>query len=443
MDLAAGWVHPFVLSYTHAMQTCDLLVHSAAQLLTLAGGPQRGARLGALGLIEDGAVAITGGRVVLAGPTAAVRAQVQPQAELDASGRVVLPGFVDPHTHVVWAGDRAHEFEQRLAGATYMELMAAGGGIMSTVRHTRAASHDQLLAETRPRLCRMLAHGTTTVEAKTGYGLELAAELRQLDALEQLAAEGPWTLVPTFLAAHAIPAEYAGRADAYVDLVVDEMLPAAAARLPRWVARNLPMFCDVFCEEGAFSVAQSRRILQRAKDLGFGLKVHADEFVGLGGTQLAVELGAASADHLVYTPPADIAALGAGETVAVGLPGTPFGLAQADYTPAARILAAGGTLALATDLNPGTTWCESMPMVIALACRYMRLTPAQAIAAATINAARAVRLDGLVGSLEPGKLADLLVLAVPDYRHLGYRYGVNLVQTVVKAGVVVVENAGV
>ena len=423
------------------MLDCDLLIHSAAQLLTLAGGPQRGAQLGALGLIADGAVAVRAGRVMLTGPTAEVRAQVRARAELDARGRVVLPGFVDPHTHVVWAGDRASEFERRLAGATYLEIMAAGGGIMSTVRQTRAAGLDQLVAETRPRLRRMLAHGTTTIEAKTGYGLELDAELRQLDALDQLAAEGPWTLVPTFLPAHAVPAEYAGRAEDYVDLVVEQMLPAAAARLPRWAARNLPVFCDVFCEDGAFTVAQSRRVLERAHTLGFGLKLHADEFVGLGGTALAVELGAASADHLVYTPEADIAALGAGETVAVGLPGTPFGLAQADYTPAKKILAAGGVLALASDLNPGTSWCENMQMVLALACRYMKLTPAQAIAAATINAARAVRLEAEVGSLEPGKLADVLVLAVDDYRQLGYRYGGNLVQTVIKAGRVVVEIA--
>ena len=423
------------------MLDCDLLIHSAAQLLTLAGGPQPGAQLGALGLIADGAVAVRAGRVMLTGPTAEVRAQVRARAELDARGRVVLPGFVDPHTHVVWAGDRASEFERRLAGATYLEIMAAGGGIMSTVRQTRAAGLDQLVAETRPRLRRMLAHGTTTIEAKTGYGLELDAELRQLDALDQLAAEGPWTLVPTFLPAHAVPAEYAGRAEDYVDLVVEQMLPAAAARLPRWAARNLPVFCDVFCEDGAFTVAQSRRVLERAHTLGFGLKLHADEFVGLGGTALAVELGAASADHLVYTPEADIAALGAGETVAVGLPGTPFGLAQADYTPAKKILAAGGVLALASDLNPGTSWCENMQMVLALACRYMKLTPAQAIAAATINAARAVRLEAEVGSLEPGKLADVLVLAVDDYRQLGYRYGGNLVQTVIKAGRVVVEIA--
>ena len=350
-----------------------------------------------------------------------------------------MPGFVDPHTHLVWMGDRANEFEMRLAGASYQEIMQAGGGIVSTVRQTRAASVDALVEAARPRLRRMLAHGTTTVEAKTGYGLETQAELRLLEALYRLAAEGPWTLVPTFLPAHAVPAEFAGRADTYVDLVIEEMLPAAAARRSQLpiTTYQLPLFCDVFCEEGAFDVAQSRRILERGRELGFGLKIHADEFSGLGGTALAVALGAVSADHLVYTPAEDIAALGRGETVAVGLPGTPFGLAQRDYTPAGKILAAGGLLALASDLNPGTTWCESMQMVVALACRYMRLTPAQAIAAATINAARAVGLDAEVGSLEVGKQADLLVLDVPDYRHLGYRYGTNLVQTVIKGGEVV------
>jgi len=417
------------------MIAVDLIVHSAAQLLTLAGGPQRGARLGELDLIEDGAVAAADGRIVAVGTTPDLRARFRARTEIDAAGRVVLPGLVDPHTHAVWVGDRAAEFEQRLAGRTYLEIMAAGGGIMSTVRQTRAASVDQLVDETRPRLRRMLAHGTTTVEIKTGYGLETAAELRLWAAIERLRAEGPWTIVPTFLGAHALPAEYNGRPDGYIDLVVEETLPAAAQLLPR----NFPAFADVFCEEGAFTVAQSRRVLERARALGFGLKIHADEFVGLGGTALAVELGAASADHLVYTPAADIAALGAGETVAVGLPGTPFGLGQKDYTPAAQILAAGGILALATDLNPGTTWCESMQMVIALACRNMRLTPAQAIAAATINAARAVRLEGEVGSLEPGKLADVLVLDAPDYRHLGYRYGTNLAWMVIKAGAVVFE----
>jgi len=422
------------------MPTCDLLLHSAAQLLTLSGGPQRGATLGTLNLIEQGAVAITGDKIVAVGTTAQLQADYTPQATLDATGQVVLPGFVDPHTHVIWAGDRANEFEMRLAGKTYLEIMNAGGGIMSTVRKTRAASVEQLMDEARPRLRRMLAHGTTTLEAKTGYGLETQSELRMLEAVERLNAERPWELVPTFIGAHAIPEEYKGQEEAFVEVVVKEMLPAVKqwAESTRSGRKADGVFCDVFCEEGAFTVEQSRRILEAARAMGFGLKIHADEFVGLGGTKLAVELGAASADHLVYTPEEDIAALGQGETVAVGLPGTPFGLAQKEYTPASKILAANGLLALASDLNPGTTWCESMQMVIALACRYMKLTPAQAIAAATINAARAIHRDAQIGSLEVGKQADLVVLAIPDYRHLGYRYGTNLVERVIKSGKVVI-----
>ena len=419
------------------MIPCDLLVHSAAQLLTLSGGPQRGAALGTLNIIEDGAVAITNSQITGVGQTVDLRQHYEPRLTLNASNQVVMPGFIDPHTHAIWMGDRAAEFEMRLAGKSYMEIMNAGGGIMSTVRQTRAASVEQLMDATRPRLQRMLAHGTTTMEVKTGYGLETQAELRALDAIARLAAEGPWSLVPTFIGAHAFPAEYKGREEAYVDLVVEEMLPAVN-RQPSAVSGQL--FCDVFCEDGAFTVAQSRRILERARELGLGLKIHADEFVGLGGTKLAVELGAASADHLVYTPDEDIMALGQGETVAVGLPGTPFGLGQKDYTPAQKILAANGILALATDLNPGTTWCESMQMVIALACRYMKLTPAQAIAAASINAARAIHLEQEVGSLEAGKRADLIILDVPDYRHLGYRYGTNLVRTVIKSGQVLVQS---
>ncbi len=417
----------------------DLLIHSAAQLLTLASpdGPQRGEAMGSLGLIKDGAVAVRDGQVLLAGPTASVRAQVEAAQEIDARDQVVMPGFVDPHTHVVFAGQRADEFEMRIAGATYMQIMAAGGGIMSTVRATRQATVDDLVTQTLPRLDAMLAHGTTTVEAKTGYGLNVADELKMLEAIRRLNAAHAIDLVPTFLGAHAIPAEYKGRAEAYTDLVVEEMLPAFAPHL----TATPPLFCDVFCEDGAFSLAQSRRILEKARELGFGLKIHADEFKPLGGTGLAVELGAASADHLVCTPPQEIEALARSQTIAVALPGTPFGLGHHEYTPARAILQASGALALASDLNPGTCYCESMQFMIALAGRYMRLTPAETIAAATINSAHAVGLGQVVGSLEPGKQADILILNVPAYQHLGYRFGSNLVQKVIKRGQVVVTSA--
>lgn len=421
------------------MQEVDLLVHSAAQVCVVpgGGGPQRGSDLGELGLIEDGAVAVDDGCVVETGRSADLRGRYRAAMVIDAGGGCVVPGFVDPHTHVPWYGDRAGEFEQRLAGASYMEIMAAGGGIMSTVRQTRQATLEELVADNLPRLGRMLRYGTTSAECKTGYGLTTAAELKQLDAIVALDEQQPVALTPTFLPAHAVPAEYGGRTDDYVALVVEEMLPAGA----EWMARNgVQLFCDVFCEEGVFDVAQTRRILERAAELGYGLKVHADEFAGLGGTRLAVELGAVSADHLVQTPAEDIAALGDGSTVAVGLPGTPFGLGHHDYTPAREILAAGGALALATDCNPGTCWCESMQMVIALACRYMGLTQAQALAAATLNAAHAIGRGDEVGSLEPGKQADLLVLDAADYRQLGYRFGGNMVKMVVKRGRIVVES---
>lgn len=415
------------------MEHIDLLIHSAGQLCVIPGpdGPQRGAALGTLGIIEDGAVAVQDGRILETGRSADLRAKYKTAEVLDAAGRCVTPGFVDPHTHIPWFGDRANEFEQRLAGASYMEIMAAGGGIMSTVRQTRAATLEQLVADNLPRLERMLAQGTTSAEAKTGYGLNTETELKQLDAIRLLNERQPVELTATFLPAHAVPPDMKDDVDGFVTLVVEEMLPAAAA----WMkSHNQRLYCDVFCEEGVFDLAQTRRILSAAKEMGFGLKVHADEFVGLGGTGLAVELAAVSADHLVQTPDEDIAALGRGSTIAVALPGTPFGLGHQEYTPARKILAANGALALATDCNPGTCWCESMQMVIALACRYMGLTQAQALAAATLNAAYAIGRGDEVGSLEAGKLADVLILDTADYRQLGYRFGSNLVHAVIKKG---------
>lgn len=414
----------------------DLLITNASQVCVVPsanGGPQRGKALGTLGIVENGAVAVDDGRILEVGASSDLRARYDAGRTINADGKAIVPGFVDPHTHLAWVGDRAAEFEQRIAGATYMEIMAAGGGINSTVRQVRGASVEQLVNETWRRLDRMLRNGTTTIEIKTGYGLDTASELKMLDAIFQLAARHPATVVPTFMGAHAVPPEYDGRTDAFVDVIVNEMTPAVAERLNSY-SQGTPVFVDVFCEPGAFDLAQSRRVLEAGLAHGMRAKLHADEFASIGGAWLAVELGATSADHLVTTPEADIAALGQADTVAVALPATPFGLGHTHYTPARALSAAGAVLALATDCNPGTAWCESMPFVMALACRYLRITPAEALAAATLNAAYAVGLGERMGSLETGKQADALILTVSDYRHLAYRFGGNLVQTVIKGG---------
>src|SRR6266508_1259441 len=419
-----------------------MLIHSASQLLTLAGGPQRGHALGALGIIEQGAVLIRDEKIVALGSTEDLRSAYPDEPSLDANHCVVMPGFIDPHTHLIWGGDRANEFEMKMAGAKYLDILASGGGIISTVRATRTASIESLVAQTRPRLLRMFAHGTTTAEAKTGYGLQTATELRLLKALLILYDDSPLDIVITFLGAHAIAPEFKDDPQGYTDLVCETMLPILCqwweVHAPR---RPLP-FVDVFCEDKAFDLEQSRQILTTARSLGFPLKIHADEFGNIGGASLAVELGAASADHLVKTSDADIAALGKSDTVAVSLPCTPFGLAEYEYTPARKIIEADGILALATDCNPGTTWNESMQFVIALACRSMKLTPAEAIAASTINSAHAIRRSDTIGSIEVGKQADMLILSVPDYRHLGYRYGTNLVKQVIKRGQVYSVDVG-
>ncbi len=415
-----------------------MLIHSASQLLTLAGSPQRGLELGRLGIIPDGAVLVRGGIIELTGPTPHLLEAFPNEEHFDAAGKVVMPGLVDPHTHLIWAGDRAAEFEMRLQGKTYQEISAAGGGIRATVTATRAASLDELKDAARLRAKSMLRSGTTTAEAKTGYALQHPGELTQMQAILELDGEGPLELWPTYLGAHDIPPEYKSNPDGYVDLLCGSMLPEVRDWWQTYASTRTLPFVDVFCETIAFNLEQTRRILRAAKDLGFPLKIHADEFDNLGGASLAASLGAVSADHLVKTSADDITALAASGTVAVALPCTPFGLADPHYTPAKAILQAGGLLAVASDLNPGTAWCESMQFVIALACRYLRLTPAQAIAAASINAAAAIQQQERIGSLEPGKQADLIILNVGDYRHLGYRFGGNLVERVVKRGVFVV-----
>lgn len=422
------------------MMEIDLLIHNAHQVVTCASphGLKRGAAMRDVGLLEDGAIAIDHGKIFAVGKTQELTSRFNPRKILDASGKVVCPGFVDPHTHVVYAGDRVDEFELRIKGATYMEIMAAGGGIVSSARAVRAANVEQLANETRPRLDAMLRLGTTTLEVKTGYGLDEGNEMKLLAAIEALAASHVCTLVPTFLGAHAIPAEYKSDPEAYVGIVIERMLPKVAAwyQGSRFKSQGIPLFCDVFCEQNAFTLVQSRRILQAGLALGLGAKIHADEFNALGGVSLAVELGAISADHLDVTTPEERARLAASDTVGVMLPAVNFNLGSPHFADARALIDAGGALALSTDINPGSAPCPSMPLVMAISTRYQRLLPAEALNACTINAAHAIGMGKTIGSLEPGKQADLLILNTGDYRHVCYQFGMNFVETVVKGGVV-------
>ena len=415
----------------------DLMVVHAAEALTCAGAaPRRGAAMSDVGLIRDGAVVVDDGVILATGPTADLEARYRARKSINAAGKVVMPGFVDAHTHVVYAGDRIDEFELRIRGASYMEIMAAGGGIVSTMRAVREASVEQLVAETSVRLDEMLALGTTTAEVKTGYGLSVDAELKLLQAIEQLQNTHPMTLIPTFLGAHAVPPEYQGHTDAYVELVINEMIPAAASwyQASSFARDGIPFFCDVFCETGVFDVAQSRRVLEAGLAHGMTPKLHADEFENLGGVTLAVALDAASVDHLDATPPAEMARLAASDTLGVVIPAVNFNLGSCHFADARALLDAGVALALATDINPGSAPTPSMPMVLAIATRYQRLLPGEALIASTLNAAYAAGVGEQTGSLQPGKRADMLILDTADYRRLAYEFGVNHVETVIKAG---------
>ena len=410
----------------------DTLFVDCRELVTLTGGPPTGARTAGgfdgLGVIPDGAVGVRDGRIVAVGPRAEVEARVRPRHRESLDGAVVFPGFVDCHTHPVFAATREDEFHQRCAGADYMAIAAAGGGILSSVRAVRAASRDELAAWTRRHLDAFLEHGTTTIEAKSGYGLSTESELQSLDALADAAADHPVTVRPTFLGAHEVPPEYRDRRDAYVDLVIDEMLPAVQDRC---------VAADVFAEPKVFDLAQSRRILTAAKDLGLGLRVHADEIEPMGGAELAVELGAESADHLPMVSEAGIRALAASETTAVLLPGTSFYLGKSRHAPARALLDAGARVALSTDFNPGSCHTMSLPLIVTLACVLLHMTPEECIAAITINAAASLRLDADRGTLHPGKRADLVALDLPSWRGIGYVFGGNPVVATVVGGAVV------
>jgi imidazolonepropionase len=409
-----------------------LVFHNASQLICVARKGERvrpGADMGDLAIINNGAMILRDGRIDWVGPTSSLPL-VPPDAEvIDATGNTVFPGFVDSHTHLIFAGSREDEFEQRLQGMSYQDIAAQGGGINATVRRVRQASKADLKELTRRRLQRLLRFGVTTVEVKSGYGLTLADELKCLEVIAELNAEGPLELVPTFLGAHAIPPEFRTNRDGYIRLLLDDMLPEIAGC-------GLAEFCDVFCETGVFSLDESERILKRAQELGFRLKLHADELTPLGGAELAARFRATSADHLLCITDAGIEAVAGSETVATLLPGTAFFLGV-PFAPARRMIERGAAVALASDCNPGTCPTENLPLVGAMACTQMKMLPAEVVTALTLNAAAALGRSGRIGSLEVGKQADLVIFDVPNYRHLFYHFGVNHVWRVIKHGRVV------
>ncbi len=416
----------------------DLIVHNAGQLITCAsvGSPKRGAAMRTVGLIENGAVAIDDGRIAGVGLSTDILRDFTADQMVDAGARVVSPGFVDPHTHIVFAGDRLNEFELKIKGADYLEILANGGGIISTVRQTREVTAESLVEQSLERMDKMLACGTTTCEIKTGYGLDTETELKMLDAIAELDRRHPIDIVPTFLAAHAVPPEFKEQSEKYVNLICDTMLSSAW----KWFVASsfhgrTPFFCDVFCENGAFTLAQSKKILETAQSLGFRLKAHVDEFTNLGGSRLAIGMNAASVDHLDAISDDEIALLAASNTIGIVTPTVNFNFGSTHFADARKLIDSGCGVALSTDYNPGSAPCPSQPMAMAIACRYQKLLPAEALNAATINAAYSIGLGDKIGSIEVGKQADLLICETHDYRQLSNEFGGNLVRSVYKKGV--------
>jgi imidazolonepropionase len=396
--------------------TGSTAIVNIGQLVTLAGlaRPRIGKELGELGLVENAALLVEDGRIVAAGPYSEIHAQIAPTATVvDAHGRCVTPGFVDAHTHMVFAGNRAAEFEMRVAGATYQQIATAGGGILSTVQGTRAATEEELLAESRKHRDWLVRSGTTTIEAKSGYGLDRETELRMLRVMARLNAEGPARIVPTLLAAHTVPPEFAGRRTEYVTWIAKEFIPEVAAL-------KLARYCDVFCDDHAFTVDEARAVLLAAKACGMGLRLHAEQFRAGTGAALAAELGVQTADHLESVATEALAPLRAAAVQPVLLPGSVFALSRSRYPPARAMIESGLAIVLATDFNPGSSPIASMPFILSLACLKMGLSPAEAITAATINAAWSLGIGSEIGSLDVGKQADLLIHEFADYREIAY-----------------------
>ena len=422
------------------MNSVDLIIFNAGQLVTCASGgkPKRGTAMLDVGIIENGAVAVSGGKIVGVGGSNEILSEFQSDNMIDAEVRVVCPGFVDPHTHIVFAGDRLNEFELKIKGADYLEILASGGGIIATVRQTREASVSDLVEQSRQRLDKMLACGTTTAEIKTGYGLDTETEMKMLACVEELDKTHAIDIVPTFLAAHAVPPEFKSNANGYVDLICNTMLPRAW----KWFVASrfygrVPFFADVFCEKGAFDLAQSKQVLETARSMGFKLKAHVDEFTNLGGSRLAIDMGAASIDHLDAISDEEVKLLAASNTVGIVTPTVNFNLGSTHFADARKMIDAGCAIALSTDYNPGSAPCPSQAMAMAIACRYQKMLPSEALNAATINAAHAIGLGHRVGSLEVGKQADLLIVDSTDYLQIAHEVGGNLIRTIIKNGSVI------
>ena len=411
----------------------DWLITGCSQLLTLRGSvPRRGAALRSLGVLQDGALLVRDDRIFAVGTRRRIERlrEARHAEKLDLGGRVVLPGFVDSHTHLIFPASRADEYEQRISGKSYEQIARAGGGIQLTVGALRRASAKILSDRAIVHLREFATHGTTTLEAKSGYGLDWKNEVKILTVLQQLHQEQPLDILQTFLGAHVVPSEFRKRSNSFVDLLTRSWIPAVAMA-------GLAEFCDVFCDRGAFTLAQARRILAAGRACGLVPRIHAEQLSHTGAAQLAIEMQAASADHLEKIDRADIRALAASNVVCTLLPGCSFHLGAPHYAPARALIDAGAIVALATDFNPGTSPTVSMPMILALACTQMRMTPAEAIAAATINPAYSLRQHGRVGSLEVGKYADLAAFDVADYREIPYYFGVNLCSWTMKRGAVI------
>ena len=408
-------------------ESIDILIKNADEIVTLQGSktPRKREEMNELAIVKNGSIAIKDGRIIDIGKLKGYNAK----KVIDASGKTVVPGFVDPHTHLVFSGSREFELELKLKGFSYTQIKEMGGGIGYTVKRTREASVEELMKEALKRLDTMLAYGTTTCEAKSGYGLNIETEIKILEAYNRLNKKHPVDIVPTFLGAHAVPEEYKGREEEYIDLVVNEMIPVVTKK-------NLARFCDVFCEKGFFTREQSKRILLEGKKHGLIPKIHADELTNCGGAQLASEVEAVSADHLLEVSEEGISEMAKKGVIAVILPATVFSLMKKDYAPARELIDANVPVALATDLNPNC-YTENMQFVIQLACFYMKMTPAEALTASTINAAHAIGEADRAGSIEVGKQADVLILDCPSHKFIPYHFGVNLVERVVKKGVVI------